>query len=92
MQKIDQTISDITDQCSDTLVYQRALLMGEAAFQNIDLQKYREIVLKEMDKKKTRRVSETPVTRQVPAAESSLSRPIPAAEFNMEDKEPQTGF
>ena len=66
--------------------------MGQAAFQNIDLQKYREIVLKEMDEKKKRRVSETPVARQVPAAESSLSGPIPAAEFNMEDKEPQTGL
>ena len=57
MQRIDDKISDITDQCSDVLVDQRALLAGQAVVNNIDLDKYRQIILKEMEEKKKKRLS-----------------------------------
>ena len=57
LQRIDNKISDITDQCSDVLVDQRALLAGQAVVNNINLDKYRQIILKEMEEKKKKRLS-----------------------------------
>ena len=58
LQRIDQKISDVTDICCDALVDQRALLARQAADQNIDLQPYREKILREMAKKKKRKAAE----------------------------------
>ena len=71
LQKIDQKISDITDQCSDTLVDQRALLAGQAVVNNIDLTKYRQIILKEMEEKKNKRLAMDQERATRPVVQSS---------------------
>ena len=65
---------------SDALVDQRAFLLRQAAYNNMNIQKYRAIVLKEMEDKKKRRASETTTAQRAPAAK-----------LMQEEEEPETG-
>ena len=56
LQKIDDTLSDLTDQCSNALVDQRALTAAQAVYQNLDLNPYKEMIHKEMEEKKRKKL------------------------------------
>ena len=77
LQKIDDTLLDLTEQCSDALVDQRALLAGQAFAQNIDLDPYREKICQEMADKKRKRLQLSKGRQQASSTDSKSDDTTP---------------